>query len=146
MESIARSKTTPAAGRSTTMTEMAFSGGALASVRQTTHRTSAPLRSHPVAEDTHFFRPFMIQLPPSSLTTVRTPSPGNGEAALALPPWSSTLLQERLERSTSLFRRASKQDRQQTEHSPQYRQGDAGIYAVELLGHDGHVNQASIVA
>src|SRR5262245_25878947 len=88
MESIARSKTTPAAGRSTTMTEIAFSGGALASVRQTTHRISAPLRSHPVAEDTHFFRPFMIQLPPSSLATVQTPSPGNGEAALALPPGS----------------------------------------------------------
>ena len=42
----------------------------------------------PVAEDTHFFRPFMIQFPPSSLATVRTPSPGNGEAALALPPGS----------------------------------------------------------
>src|SRR5271156_1792329 len=70
------------------MTEMAFSGSALASVRHTTHRTSAPLRSHPVAEDTHFFRPLMIQLSPFSSATVRTPSPGKGEAALALPPGS----------------------------------------------------------
>src|SRR5260370_42128329 len=70
------------------MTEMAFSGGALVSVRHTTHRTSAPLRSHPVAEDTHFFRPLMIQSSPFSSATVRTPSPGNGAAALALPPGS----------------------------------------------------------
>src|SRR5215468_12388557 len=78
----------PGAGRSTTMTEMAFSGGALGSVRHTTHRTSAPLRSHPVAEDTHFFRPLMIQLSPARSATVRTPSPGDGAAALALPPGS----------------------------------------------------------
>src|SRR5215831_8265190 len=70
------------------MIEIPFSGGALASVRHTTHRTSAPLRSHPVAEDTHFFRPLMIQLSPFNSATVRTPSPGNGEAALALPPGS----------------------------------------------------------
>src|SRR5271170_4709245 len=70
------------------MTEMAFSGSALASVRHTTHRTSAPLRSHLVAEDTHFFRPLMIQLSPWSFAVVRTPSPGGGEPALALPPGS----------------------------------------------------------
>ena len=40
--------------------------------------------------------------------------------------------------------RASKQDRQQTEQSPQHRQGDARIYAVELLGHDGRVDQANV--
>src|SRR5260221_11030449 len=70
------------------MTEMALSGGALVSVRHTTHRTSAPLRSHPVAEEIHFFRPLMIQLSPFSSAAVRTASPGKGEAALALPPGS----------------------------------------------------------
>jgi hypothetical protein len=71
------------------MMEMDFSGGALMSVRHTTHRTSAPLRSHPVADEIHFFRPLMIQLSPFSSATVRTPSPGKGEAALALPPGSA---------------------------------------------------------
>ena len=41
-----------------------------------------------MAEDTHFFRPLMIQLSPFSSATVRTPSPSNGEPALALPPGS----------------------------------------------------------
>ena len=58
----------------------------------------------------------------------------------------STLLQERTEQTASLLRRACKQDRQETEYSPQHRQGDARIYAIELLGHDGHVDQASVVA
>src|SRR5262249_55645756 len=58
----------------------------------------------------------------------------------------STLLQERIQQSASLLRRASKQDRQETEHSPQHRQGDARIYAVELLDHDSQVDQANVVA
>jgi hypothetical protein len=88
MESIARSKTMPGVGRSTAMMEIALSGGASGFVRHTTHKTSAPLRSHPVADETHFFRPLMTQLSPSSFAVVRTPSPGGGEAALALPPGS----------------------------------------------------------
>src|SRR6202158_3787531 len=70
------------------MMEIALSGGASASVRHTTHKTSAPLRSHPVADETHFFRPLMTQRPPSSFAVVRTPWPGDGAAALALPPGS----------------------------------------------------------
>src|ERR1700726_4429969 len=70
------------------MMEIAASGGAEESVRQTTQRTSAPSRFQPVAEDTHFLRPLIIQLSPSRLAVVRTPSPGGGEAALALPPGS----------------------------------------------------------
>src|SRR6516164_3305073 len=60
--------------------------------------------------------------------------------------WGSTLLQKRVEQSADLFRPASEQNRQQTQHCPQHRQGDASIYAVELLGDDGHVDQASVVA
>src|SRR5258708_19784619 len=85
---MARSKMMPDVGRSTAMTEMAFSGGAAGSVRHTTHKMSAPFRSQPVAEETHFFRPLMIQRSLWSLATVRTPSPGGGAAALALPPGS----------------------------------------------------------
>jgi len=70
------------------MMEIAFSGGASGAVRHTTHKMSAPLRSHPVAEETHFFRPLMTQRSPRSSAMVRTPSPGGGEAALALPPGS----------------------------------------------------------
>src|ERR1700686_4109825 len=70
------------------MMEIAASGGATGSVRHTTHRTSAPSRFQPVAEDTHFLRPLITQLSPSRLAMVRTPSPGGGEAALALPPGS----------------------------------------------------------
>ena len=70
------------------MMEMPLSGGALASVRHTTHKMSAPLRSHPVADETHFLRPLMTQFSPASLAVVRTPSPGGGDAALALPPGS----------------------------------------------------------
>src|ERR1700751_4625160 len=68
--------------------EAAFSGGPDASVRHTTQRTSAPLRSQPVADETQLFRPRMIQWSPSSFAVVRTPSPGGGDAALALPPGS----------------------------------------------------------
>src|ERR1700688_206377 len=88
MALIARSKTIPAARPSTAMMEIAFSGGAPGSVRHSTHRTSAPFRSHPVADDTHFLRPLMTQLLPTSFAVVRTPSPGGGDAALALPPGS----------------------------------------------------------
>src|SRR6266850_446828 len=88
MVSIARSNTRPVTGPSTAMIEIAASGGAAGSVRHTTHRTSAPLRFQPVAEDTHFLRPLITQLSPSRLAMVRTPSPGGGEAALALPPGS----------------------------------------------------------
>src|ERR1700746_3832864 len=70
------------------MMEIAASGGAAGSVRQTTQRTLAPLRSQPVAEDTHFLRPFITQLSPSRLAVVRTPSPGGGEGALGVPPGS----------------------------------------------------------
>src|ERR1700730_12937446 len=70
------------------MMEIDFSGGAPGLVRHTTHRTSAPFRSHPVADDTHFLRPLMTQFLPTSFAVVRTPSPGGGEAALALPPGS----------------------------------------------------------
>src|SRR6516164_2197691 len=68
--------------------DIAASGGAVRSVRHTTHKTSAPLRSQPVAEETHFLRPLITQLSPSRVAVVRTPSPGGGEAALALPPGS----------------------------------------------------------
>src|SRR6516165_2307865 len=88
MELIARSKTIPAVGPSTTMMQMALSGGAAGSVRHTTLRTSAPLRSHPVAEEIHFLRPLMTQFSPTRFAVVRTPSPGGGDAALALPPGS----------------------------------------------------------
>src|ERR1700734_1762354 len=70
------------------MMEIAASGGADGSVRHTTQRTLAPSRFQPVAEETHFLRPFITQLSPSSLAVVRTPSPGGGDAALALPPGS----------------------------------------------------------
>src|ERR1700751_1595794 len=70
------------------MMEIAASGGAAGSVRHTTVRTLAPSRFQPVAEDTHFLRPLITQLSPSRLAVVRTPSPGGGEAALALPPGS----------------------------------------------------------
>src|ERR1700680_4814316 len=86
--SIARSNIRPVTGPSTAMMEIAASGAAAGSVRQTTHRTSAPSRFHPVAEDTHFLRPLITQLSPTRLAVVRTPSPGGGEAALALPPGS----------------------------------------------------------
>src|SRR6476469_443117 len=68
--------------------EAALSGGPEASVRQTTQRTSAPLRSQPVADETQLFCPRMTQRSPSSFAVVRTPSPGGGDAALALPPGS----------------------------------------------------------
>src|SRR5271156_4141206 len=54
----------------------------------TTLKTSAPLRSHPVAEEMHFLRPLMTQFSPTRFAVVRTPSPGGGDAALALPPGS----------------------------------------------------------
>src|SRR6202158_5113606 len=88
MVSITRSNTRPVTGPSTAMMEIAASGAAAGSVRQTTQRTSAPLRFQPVADDTHFLRPFITQLSPSRLAVVRTPSPGGGEAAFALPPGS----------------------------------------------------------
>src|ERR1700745_3589359 len=88
MVSIARSNTMPLAGPCTAITEIAASGGAAGSVRHTTHRTSAPSRFQPVAEDTHFLRPVMTQLSPSRLAVVRTPSPGGSEPELALPPGS----------------------------------------------------------
>src|SRR6267154_2753845 len=88
MVSIARSKTRPVTGPSTAIMEIAASGGATGSVRHTTHRTLAPSRFQPVADETHFLRPLITQLSPSRLAVVRTPSPGGGEAALALPPGS----------------------------------------------------------
>src|SRR5277367_850910 len=78
----------PFTGPSTAMMEIAVSGGAAGSVRQTTQSKLAPSRFQPVADDTHFLRPLMIQLSPSRLAVVRTPSPGGGDAALALPPGS----------------------------------------------------------
>ena len=57
-------------------------------MRQSTDRMSAPLRSQPVAEETQLLRPWMIHLSPENLAVVRTPSPGRGDAALALPPGS----------------------------------------------------------
>src|SRR6202165_6352725 len=68
--------------------EIAASHAAAGSVRHTTDRTLAPSRFQPVADDTHFLRPFITQLSPSRLAVVRTPSPGGGEAAFALPPGS----------------------------------------------------------
>src|SRR6202046_3714846 len=88
MVSIARSNTMPFTGPSTAMIEIALSGSAAGSVRQTTQSKLPPSRFHPVAEDTHFLRPLMIQSSPSRLAVVRTPSPGGGEPALALPPGS----------------------------------------------------------
>src|ERR1700758_2172971 len=85
---MARSNATPGAGPSTAMMEVALSAGASGLVRQTTHKMSAPLRSQPVADETHFLRPFIVQLSPASFATVRTPSPGGGEPAFALPPGS----------------------------------------------------------
>src|ERR1700721_2776889 len=78
----------PATGPSTAMMDIAASGGAAGSVRHTTQRTLAPSRFQPVAEETHFLRPLITQLSPSRLAVVRTPSPGGGDAALALPPGS----------------------------------------------------------
>src|ERR1700732_1771018 len=88
MVSIARSNTRPVTGPSTAMMEIAASGAAAGSVRHTTQRTLAPSRFQPVVDDTHFLRPFITQLSPARLAVVRTPSPGGGEAALALPPGS----------------------------------------------------------
>src|ERR1700730_1777904 len=88
MESMARSNFTPGGGPATAMMEVDLSTNVPGSVRQTTHKMSAPLRSHPVAEETHFLRPFIVQLSPASFATVRTPSPGGGEPAFALPPGS----------------------------------------------------------
>src|SRR6478609_11838962 len=88
MVSIARSNTRPVTGPSTAMMEIAASGGAAGSVRHTTQRTLAPSRFQPVAEDTHFLRPLITHVSPSRLAVVRMPSPGGGEAGLALPPGS----------------------------------------------------------
>src|ERR1700744_6475242 len=88
MVSIARSNTKPFIGPSTAMMELPVSGAAAGSVRHTTQSRFAPLRSQPVADDTHFLRPLITQLPPSRFAVVRTPSPGGGEPALALPPGS----------------------------------------------------------
>src|SRR5580704_8303165 len=88
MESMARSNFTPGDGPSTAIMEVDLSTDAPGSVRQTTHKMSAPLRSQPVADETHFLRPFIVQLSPVSLALVRNPSPGDGEAAFALPPGS----------------------------------------------------------
>src|ERR1700756_1718483 len=46
------------------------------------------LPAQPVADETHFLRPLIVQLLPASFATVRTPSPGGGEAAFALAPGS----------------------------------------------------------
>ena len=81
---MARSKITPGAGPSTAMIETPLSAGALGSVRQTTHRTSAPLRSQPVADDTHFLRPLIVQYSAVGVAMVLTPSPGGGDAAFAV--------------------------------------------------------------
>src|ERR1700735_321763 len=70
------------------MMEIPVSGGAAGPVRHTTQRTLAPSRFQPVAEETHFLRPLITQLSPSRVDVVRTPSPGGGDAALALPPGS----------------------------------------------------------
>src|SRR6202021_3093744 len=78
----------PATGPSTAMMDIAASGGAAGSVRHTTQRTLAPSRFQPVAEETHFLRPLITQLSSSRVAVVRTPSPGGGDAALALPPGS----------------------------------------------------------
>ena len=45
---------------------MPLSGGAAGSVRPITLRTSAPLRSHPGAEEIHFLRPLMTQFSPEA--------------------------------------------------------------------------------
>jgi hypothetical protein len=69
-----------------------LASSAFRSVRQTTVVRSAPRPSQPVALDTHFFAPVMIQSLASSpfarRATVRTPSAGRGAAKLALPPGS----------------------------------------------------------
>src|SRR5215831_7801228 len=67
------------------MIEIPRSAGASGSVRQSTDRRSAPLRSQPVAEEIQLLRPWMIHLSPENLAVVRTPSPGGGDATLALP-------------------------------------------------------------
>src|SRR6516165_2080905 len=77
-ESIARSKTRPGVGHSTSIIEVPRSAGASGSVRQSTDRRSAPLRSQPVAEEIQLLRPWMIHLSPDNLAVVRTPSPGGG--------------------------------------------------------------------
>src|SRR5271163_831571 len=103
---MARSKVTPGAGPSTAMMDAPLSVGASASVRQTTHKISAPLRSQPVAEETHFLRPLIVQLSPVSLALVRTPSPGDGEAAFALP--SGSLKQNPASGAPLIFRNGAR--------------------------------------
>lgn len=78
----------PPAGRGTAITEIALSGAAAGSVRQTTQIRSAPLPSQPVALDTHCLAPVMTQSSPSRCAAVRKPVPGTGEAKFALPPGS----------------------------------------------------------
>src|SRR6201981_1481734 len=121
MAFIARSKTIPGAGPSTAMIEMAFSAGAAESVRHTTQRTSAPLRSHPVAEETHFLCPLMTQFSPTRFAVVRTPSPGGGDAALALPPGS---LEQKPDNGAPLFFRNGPQRRPHCSVEPPSRIGN----------------------
>ena len=131
------------------MMEIAFSGGASGAVRHTTHKISAPLRSHPVADETHFFRPLMTQRSPVKLgkSTHRL-----RRAAEKLGDWH--FLPVRWSRSSAngvpllLKNGASSRPhcsgvpptkiRQKTKHrSERPCQSDARIHAVKFLGHDG---------
>jgi len=74
-------------GLLTAMMEITASGGAAGSVRHTTQRTLAPSRFQPVADDTHFLRPFITQLRPLAFAVVRTPSPGGRRGSIGTTSW-----------------------------------------------------------
>jgi hypothetical protein len=58
----------------------------------------------------------------------------------------TALRQEWREQPATLLRRAAEQNRQDTENRSQHRQADAGVHAVELFGHDRHVDQTLVFA
>src|SRR5262249_1056172 len=139
MELIARSKTIPGVGPSTTMTKMALSGGAVGSVRHTTLRTSAPLRSHPVAGEIHFHDPVLAHTPCGGVDALtrrwrRRIGAGAGFAGAKARQRRAALLQERAQQSRTLRRRTAVQDWQETRNRSQHRQGDAWVHAVKFFG------------
>jgi hypothetical protein len=129
MESMARSSMTPGAGPVTAITEIARSGGAFGSVRQTTVMRSAPRPSQPVALDAHFFAPVMIQSLASSPFARRALARDEGCCEARL-----------------LFRIACEQDWKQSEHGAKQSERDVCVHGVELLGEHRHVEAAGALA
>ncbi len=128
---------------------MPRSGGTSASVRQSTVKISAPLRSQPVAEDTQLFRPSMIHRSPEAWRWYERPRP-----AAAIRHWRcrgfggakpgqrrTGLFEKWRQQPGPLHLRAADQERQQSKDSSDQGQGHAGIHRVELFDHDRGIDQ-----